>query len=492
MGNTPFSRSAERRTRRRDVFGPALVIVLVLVALFLFGAVDGLVAQPIAAAMAVGAAACLALAGPRYATPGMAIGAVGLVLWGATGAAGPLEYALPSLLVLAGAGALWTVGNVAARLEGALEYAWKALVWALVAYCLWRFYVHVSAGLTQGPPAAAIAAAEGDSGMRGGLIRARADSAVFGLLTLIGSARVLQTIKLLRSEKASRAEMIDATLSRGLSGVLLFGLGLACAATTQSRSGLLIAIGAVTFHAFLEITGYTRNRHANELLEKLRYPTLLLATSLLAGGVGISWMFANDSWATPIGAITAPSRLALVETYWRAALDTPVLGHGLGSSGRIADTAHDLREAFGMFAYHDGPPALLGWLAETGVVGVAAAVAALGAMHWAIVRTMFKGQRRTRGFMRLALAASAFMLSDALIDSAISVPALLWLYALILGAAMGEQRLAAARPTASERELSPTAPFEADRRMRSSNADAMMSPGKDIADSGQDVSTRRY
>jgi hypothetical protein len=75
-------------------------------------------------------------------------------------------------------------------------------------------------------------------------------------------------------------------------------------------------------------------------------------------------------------------------------------------------------------------------LVEVGVAGLAALSVFIGAMHVRIAIALNK-RPAPRTFMRLAFAVSLLLLLHGVSDSSLDLPGVVWLYALLLGAACG-------------------------------------------------------
>jgi O-antigen ligase len=78
----------------------------------------------------------------------------------------------------------------------------------------------------------------------------------------------------------------------------------------------------------------------------------------------------------------------------------------------------------------------LHWMVETGIVGTAAIVIVLGLVHLQIFRAL-GDKGAPRSLLRLAVAASFFLLLHGVSDTSLDIPSIAWLYALLLGAACG-------------------------------------------------------
>ncbi len=431
-GRSRSGRSEDRRRISARAWLPPLgAIILLMFSHFLFGAARPMSALFLSVCLTVSAVLALALAGPRYVSAGMLVGLAAIWVWGLAGWAGPLDQASPHLAVLTGAGALWTIGYACGRQRGALDLAWLGLVWSSLPYCLYVFFRYVA--LSFGGEALA-----DGSGLHtaAGLDSPTTVAVLFGLLTLIGAARVMHVIKQIDAEGVSRSETIDRLLTRGLGGALLLGFAFACLLLTGSRVGILFALAALLLQVAWDSHGILNRPHRGALLVLIGRLAPWLAAALAGLGVYLAFMRDAPGMATP-GVGVIPSRIDHLQAYFSAFLQNPVFGHGLGSIGAVRDEITTLFNIRSLSAPGGPQNVVIAWLVQGGVVGLALMLAALAAMHVSLVRALTI-RRQPRTFVRLAIVASVFVLGlHGLSDSSIELPSIVWLYALILGAGCG-------------------------------------------------------
>lgn len=420
------SRAASRpRIRRRDVF-PALAAVLVLtLAHVLFGATQPITALVLSIGLIVAASASIAVAGPRHITFGMIAGAAALWAFSITGAGGDLDRAVPGLAVLFAAGAMWVLGYVCARKRGVLDVVWAGLVWSSFTYCAWMFFDQMGGAMSGNDV----------STITDGFESPASASLIFGLLTLIGSARVLHVVKQMDAEALARSEMIDRLMRDGLGGMLLLVFAVSCLGLAGSRVGILLTTAALLGHMWWDTRAITSRSHRGAVVRYARRLAPLAAVAFAAAGVGLAW-FHDESVVRGVGLSDTLPHLQRLQAYIAAWLENPVFGHGLGAADVIGDRAMTLENAKAMLAPGDVQNAFVHLLVETGVVGVAAIVLFVGAMHVRILGSLAQ-RRAPRTFTRLALATGAFLLLHGVADSSLDLPSVVWLYALLLGAACG-------------------------------------------------------
>jgi O-antigen ligase len=413
------------RTPRREILPPLAAIGFLTLAHFMFGAAQPMSALFVSLCLVFSALASLMLAGPRYVTFGMALGAAAVWLFGLAGWAGSFDKAAPHLAVLFGAGALWTAAYVCARQRRALDIAWAGLVWTSFIYCAWMFFRHIAAGF----------GGAGDPGTFEGAFASPAETAVmFGMLALMGSARVCHVLKQIDAEASSRSEGVEKLLRDGLGGLLLLGFAITCLGLCGSRVGLMVTGGVLVLHAWWDTRTLVRRSDRGLLRKIIGRVTPFLAIGLVVWGVWLAYV-EDETVRGLVGAAQSP-RLQRIQTYFDAFLQRPVFGHGLGSIEAVRDRAMTLGNARALMAPGDAQNVALTWLVETGVAGTAALLLALGAMHAALFRAL-GNNHAPRTFLRLALAASLLLAVHGGTDSSLALPSLVWLYAFLMGAGCG-------------------------------------------------------
>ncbi len=258
---------------------------------------------------------------------------------------------------------------------------------------------------------------------------------LFGLLALIGSARVLHVVKQMDAEALARAEMIGRLLSDALGGLLLTGFALTCLVLVGSQVGVMLASAVILFHAWWDTRAISSRSHRGFPIRLASRVAPVAAIALAAWGVALGWMH-DETIAAGVGLGADLPRLQRAEAYLGAFLQQPLSGHGLGSAGAVGDRATTLFNAKAMLAPGDAQNVFIHWLVEAGSVGLALMLAVLGAMYFRIISGL--GQRgAVRTFLRLAVAAGAFLFLRGVTDSSLDLPGVTWVYALLMGAACG-------------------------------------------------------
>jgi O-antigen ligase len=175
--------------------------------------------------------------------------------------------------------------------------------------------------------------------------------------------------------------------------------------------------------------------HRGMLMRILAHLAPLIALGLSFWGVYLAW-FQAESVSAGVGLSETPPHLQRIMAYFEAWQQRPVQGHGVGSIESVGNSATTLWNAKAMLAPGGAQNVFLHWLVETGAVGAAAITLVLALIHLRIFSALSsKGMPRT--FLRLAVAASFFLLLHGVSDTSLDIPSIAWLYALLLGAACG-------------------------------------------------------
>lgn len=421
-GRSSRSRTSEPRARLRDVIPPLAAISVLTLAHVAFGAVQAVASFSLAAVLTIIAGAALVTAGPRHVTAGMIVGVAILAIYAVTGLAGPLHRAAAPLAVLFAAGALWTVGFIAARQRQALDIAWSALLWSAAGYCVWMFAMNV-AGIPSGH-LFIVSAFETPANA----------SLLFGLFAIIGMSKILHVVKQMDAEALARFNMIDRLLREGLPGILLLGVSLTCLSLTGSLPGLILTSAVLLLLMWWDTLAISTREHRGMPMRFAAIMTPFVVLGLIGWAVSLIWL--HEEGAAGLGATEVLPSLQRIQAYIAAWLQNPLFGHGLGSINAEGDKAMTLFNAKAMLAPGEARNAPITWLVEGGIVGVALLLLVLGAMHVRII-TALRSRRTPRTFLRLAIAASVLMLLHGFTDSSLDLPSAVWLYALLLGAACG-------------------------------------------------------
>jgi hypothetical protein len=355
----------------------------------------------------------------------MIVGAILLWLFAISGFGGGLDRAAPDLASLFAAGAMWVIGYVCARSRGTLDIAWSALILSSFGYCVLLFFSQATAVLS-GVGQTSIADA----------FRSPAEAALmFGLLAVIGWARVLHIVKQMDAEALVRSAMIDRLLRDGLGGLLLMAFSLTCLAATGSLVGVMLAAAVLVGHAWWDTRSILKRQHRGVLMRIASLLAPVVALGLAGSGVYLAWL-SDESIAAGVGLTDTLPHVQRFTAYSEAWLERPITGYGLGSIDAVGDNATTLWNAKAMLAPGGAQNVFLHWLVETGAIGCAAILVVLAAMH---VRIFLALGRRSipRTFLRLSIAAGSLLLLHGVSDSSLDIPSIAWLYALLLGAACG-------------------------------------------------------
>jgi O-antigen ligase len=425
-----------RRVSRRAYLPPLAAIGVLLMSHFLFGAASPVSALFVSACLIAVSLLAVLFAGPRYVTFGMIIGAGVVWAFAVTGAAGHLDRAAPMLSVMFAAGAIWAVGYVCARQRGALDIVWAGLIWSSLIYCIWTFFLHIGD---------ALAAAQGATSPSPQFDTPVSAAILFSLFALIASARILHVVKMMDAQALSNSAMIDRLFRDSLGGLLLFGFSLTCLALTGSRVGMLLMTSLLLIQIWWDTRAITQRDHRSVFVRTMAGLAPFVALGFAVWAVALAFLRDETIVRTAAHPEILP-RLQRLQVYFSAWLEQPFFGHGLGSIDLVRDRLTTLANADALTAPGGAQNVALHWLVETGVVGTLVLALVIGAVHVGILRA-FRTVKAPRTFLRLALIASLLFLLHGAMDSSLDLPSLIWLYALLLGAACG---VAAYRRSSSE------------------------------------------
>lgn len=421
-GRSGSSRTVEPSARLRDVIPPFAAIAVLTLAHIAYGGVQPIVVFSLAALFTIIAGVSLIAAGPRYVTSGMITVAIILAIYAFSGIAGPAHRAAAPLAVLFAAGALWMIGYIAARQRQALDVTWAVLIWSAIAYCFLMFMLNAA-----GVPS-------GQRFIMDAFETPANASILFGLFAVIGLSKILHVVKQMDAEALARHTMVDRLLSRGLSGILLFGISLTCLTLTGSLSGFILTSAVLLLLMWWDTLTISTRDYRGLAMRLAAITAPLIVLGLIGWAASLAWF--NDETGQGLGATDASPTAQRLGAYLTAWLDSPALGHGLGSIKAEGAKAMTLFNANAMLVAGEARNAPVTWLVETGIIGTSLLLAVLGAMHYRIFAAL-KTRHAPRTFLRLAVAATALLLLHGFTDSSLDLPSAVWLYALLLGAACG-------------------------------------------------------
>lgn len=197
---------------------------------------------------------------------------------------------------------------------------------------------------------------------------------------------------------------------------------------TKSRGAVGVAVFMVP--VLLLLVAFSRSWLA--VVVTLGVILLLVIVPIIALGAGEVRQSLGDTVGAFLNPFGEDVRLQGRESAWRIIGDFPLFGTGLGT----------FADAFPVYKIH-GPNLyfahcdVLQWWAETGLVGLALAGAALGVAAWTVVTgyRRLKDRFARRLLIAVSLAATVFLLHG-LVDFPMAIPGVAIVFVALLGAAV--------------------------------------------------------
>ncbi len=126
------------------------------------------------------------------------------------------------------------------------------------------------------------------------------------------------------------------------------------------------------------------------------------------------------------------TRSAVGEAHWRAFLDSPLLGYGLGGYPQVNNQIMTAQNAAALSASVIQHNAFLQWLEEAGLLGALPMFALIG-LILAVTAWRTYRRQRSRPLLVGLLAASFLVLTHATVDVSLNTPSFEAFWALLLG-----------------------------------------------------------
>lgn len=255
----------------------------------------------------------------------------------------------------------------------------------------------------------------------GGLLSSNNAATVLGVLTVLATGWLLRALR--ESRDAAPADRwSQLALAIALLALLVFALIL-----TGSRMGTLATLAGVltlgVWQAFAEPGRSWRT------LGVAAGVTLIAAVIV---GLG------NDLVLRRVATLDqdVDIRSVIFAVHWRAFLDAPLWGSGLGTFTDVNSylmSAETYRELWSIRATHN---VYLQWLQEAGLIGSAPMFALIGLI---ILAAALRAGSLSRGgwALRALVAANVVVLAHGLTDYALQVPSIAAMWALLLGVQFG-------------------------------------------------------
>lgn len=255
----------------------------------------------------------------------------------------------------------------------------------------------------------------------GGLLSANSAATMLGILTVLATGWLLRALRESRElagpDRWSRISLAVAPLA-----LLVFALIL-----TGSRMGTLATLAGVltlgVWQAFAE---------PGRSWKTLGVAAGVTLVAAIVVGLG------NDLVLRRVAALDqdVDIRSVIFAVHWRAFLDAPLWGSGLGTFTDVNSylmSAETYRELWSIRATHN---VYLQWLQEAGLIGSAPMFALIGL---AIIASALRAGTLSRGgwALRALVAANVVVLVHGLTDYALQVPSIAAMWALLLGLQFG-------------------------------------------------------
>ena len=250
----------------------------------------------------------------------------------------------------------------------------------------------------------------------------------YGIIALLSLAEFIRIIR--RHEPGARGaiERLSKAGAIPLAGLML---ALTCVFLTASRGGATFLATALLLLTTWELL---RGVFGGRKLNLKSAVSGLSVVALLA----LVFVFSGDFYAERMldtgGRDTA--RPVMFSAYWEALPIAPLLGHGLGGfvfvSAFIAE-ADDARTIMFQGAAHN---VVFQWMLQGGLVGLGFVIAMSGRWLLMMRRGLMRRNRQT-GYMRAAVVAALFVAAHGMVDYALEIPAVLYLFAWVCGLGAG-------------------------------------------------------
>ena len=321
---------------------------------------------------------------------------------------------LVELLKLVGLAAMFLCGYLLGRSDERARQAINLILYLGGAYAIWALAGFAGVSREYGP-----------SRLTGDFLSPNTAGSLFAALVVLAMAAALAV---------ARRREGDRRRPRWAEAAPFWALALLFAAVlflTASRGAALAAgAGLVVFFVLEGFDGRLHWRTAGAAL--LGAGALLL----LQGPFLLSRVARSN--------IDTSQRGDLFSIHWKAFLDSPLFGYGLGSF----DAAHKLRLDQANFAVEWNVRAAhnvyLQWLEEAGIIGALPMFACIALIVWGSVRGGLK-RRRSKSLLWGLVAVDAVFLAHGWTDFALQVPAIAAFWALILGLQLGLANATTAR-----------------------------------------------
>lgn len=241
--------------------------------------------------------------------------------------------------------------------------------------------------------------------------------------TQLGVLLVLTTAWLVRQWSRTGSMPTSTRIGELAPALALILLFTACLLLTASRAG--IAATAIALALFLGWAALDDRRSRWPLIAGGGFVILCVLVLIIQG----NGLFADRYGDLPDGDTT---RTLVAQAHWRAFLDSPLMGYGLGSYSQVNNQIMTTSNAQALSASVIQHNAYLQWLEEAGLIG---AIPMFGLIATILGVTAWRAWGRTRNRVLVVglLAASVLVLLHATVDVSLNTPSFEAFWALLLG-----------------------------------------------------------
>jgi O-antigen ligase len=253
--------------------------------------------------------------------------------------------------------------------------------------------------------------------LSGGFLSANSGATVFGLLAVITTGLLIQQLR--RTAQLPREIRIRRLAAPGGSLFLI----LVCLALTASRMGLT----ATGIGLFCLLAWEFASRRAHRFGMRAGGVALLVAGLALVAAA-----------AAPLlgrfGQIQSDSsvRGLIFSTHWKAFLDAPLFGHGLGAFSDINNQLMTQDNYAALWSIRAAHNVYIQWLEEAGVIGALPMFALIATLIVMTVRRILR-MKAGRTLLRGLAASNLVILLHGTTDYALQVPSIAAFWAFLLG-----------------------------------------------------------
>ena len=381
-------------------------------ALFFAGAVTGLSAALIL--LHRGAPGGLALAGLSAAALLWVIGLANG--WVASGAG---EYA-----TLAGAFAVFAAAQIAARDHKTAQALWAATLTVGLIVSAVAFLDFITSPETM----ATFDRPYHRSRLSTPFLSANTAATFYGLIALVSLADLIRVVRRFEPKGRGAIEQLSRSAALPIAALLV---SLTCVFLSASRAGATFLAAAILVLVSWEVfRGVSGGKRLN-----------IRTAGLTIGAIGLGAMVfavSGDLYADRFTATfgQADGRSVIFPAYVEALRMAPLLGNGIGGfvfiNAFIAD-AENARTVMSQGAAHN---VLLQWGLQGGLLGLSF-ILAIGRAWLLMLRRGLMRRNRQTAYMRAAVVATLFVAAHGMVDYALEIPAVLFLFAWVSGLGAG-------------------------------------------------------